>query len=77
QLLPSAGLEYAGYIAWRGLVDESQLSPDTHAAIFDKFAFCLPPREQILGYPVAGEANSTEPGQRRYNFVWYRATRED
>ena len=77
QLLPSAGLEYAGYIAWRGLVDEAQISPDTHAAIFDKFAFCLPPHEQILGYPVAGEGNSTLPGQRRYNFVWYRATREE
>lgn len=77
RLLPSVGLEYAGYIAWRGLVDEAQLSPDTHAAIFGKFAFCLPPHEQILGYPVAGEGNSTEPGRRRYNFVWYRATRED
>lgn len=77
RLLPTAGLEYAGYIAWRGLVDEAQLSPDTHAAIFGKFAFCLPPHEQILGYPVAGDGNSTEPGRRRYNFVWYRATRED
>lgn len=76
RLLPSAGLEYAGYIAWRGLVDEAQISPETHAAIFDKFAFCLPPHEQILGYPVAGDDNSTTPGQRRYNFVWYRATHE-
>ncbi|MDQ0139588.1 FAD binding domain-containing protein [Cupriavidus necator] len=77
QLLPDAPLEYAGYIAWRGLVDETQLSPETHAAIFGKFAFCLPPREQILGYPVAGDRNSTAPGERRFNFVWYRATRED
>ncbi|MFS8973419.1 FAD binding domain-containing protein [Cupriavidus necator] len=77
QLLPSIGLQYAGYVAWRGLVEETRLSPATHAAIFDKFAFCLPPREQILGYPVAGEGNSTAPGHRRYNFVWYRATRED
>ncbi|WP_454766522.1 FAD binding domain-containing protein [Cupriavidus campinensis] len=77
QLLPSVGLEYAGYIAWRGLVDEAQVSSGTHAAIFDKFAFCLPPHEQILGYPVAGDGNSIEPGRRRYNFVWYRATRED
>ncbi|SOZ39211.1 FAD binding domain-containing protein [Cupriavidus neocaledonicus] len=76
QLLPSAQLEYAGYIAWRGLVDETDLTPHTHAAIFDKFAFCLPPHEQILGYPVAGERNSTAPGQRRFNFVWYRATCE-
>lgn len=77
QLLPSVSLEYAGYIAWRGLVDEAEISSGTHAAIFDKFAFCLPPREQILGYPVAGDGNSIAPGQRRYNFVWYRATREE
>jgi len=77
QMLPSVNLEYAGYIAWRGLVDEAHISPATHAAIFDKFAFCLPPHEQILGYPVAGDGNSIKPGQRRYNFVWYRATREE
>ncbi|SDB98437.1 2-polyprenyl-6-methoxyphenol hydroxylase [Cupriavidus sp. YR651] len=76
QLLPSAQLEYAGYIAWRGLVDEADLTSATHAAVFDKFAFCLPPREQILGYPVAGDRNSTAPGHRRFNFVWYRATGE-
>jgi 2-polyprenyl-6-methoxyphenol hydroxylase-like FAD-dependent oxidoreductase len=77
QLLPSVGLEYAGYVAWRGLVDEADISPGTHAAIFDKFAFCLPAHEQILGYPVAGDGNSIAPGRRRYNFVWYRATREE
>lgn len=77
QVLPAVQLEYAGYIAWRGLVDEAELSPATHAAIFDKFAFCLPPHEQILGYPVAGDRNSTVSGQRRFNFVWYRATGED
>jgi len=77
RLLPSAALEYAGYIAWRGLVDEAELSSATRTAIFDKFAFCLPPHEQILGYPVAGIGNSIEPGHRRYNFVWYRATSED
>lgn len=77
RLLPDVGLQYAGYIAWRGLTDETALSEVTRAALFDKFAFCLPPREQILGYPVAGQQNSTRPGERRYNFVWYRATSED
>ncbi len=76
QFLPRVALQYAGYVAWRGLVDEAAISAPTHAALFDKFAFCLPPREQILGYPVAGHANSTRPGERRYNFVWYRATNE-
>lgn len=77
QFLPNVKLQYAGYVAWRGLVDEASLSPQTREALFEKFAFCLPPREQILGYPVAGQGNSTAPGERRYNFVWYRATSED
>ncbi|WP_261528204.1 FAD binding domain-containing protein [Burkholderia multivorans] len=77
KLLPDATLRYAGYVAWRGLVDECSLSEPTHATLFGNFAFGLPPREQILGYPVAGQGNSTQPGERRYNYVWYRATRED
>jgi len=75
--LPDVHLQYAGYIAWRGLVDESALSDAAHAALFDKFAFCLPPHEQILGYPVAGHSNSTLVGERRYNFVWYRTSDDD
>jgi len=38
--------------------------------------FCLPPGEQMLGYPVAGAGNSTRPGERRYNWVWYRPAAE-
>jgi 2-polyprenyl-6-methoxyphenol hydroxylase-like FAD-dependent oxidoreductase len=72
RLLPEVAPAYAGYIAWRGLTDESALSRRTHAALFDRFAFCLPEGEQMLGYPVAGENDETEPGSRRYNFVWYR-----
>jgi 2-polyprenyl-6-methoxyphenol hydroxylase-like FAD-dependent oxidoreductase len=74
--LPDVQLQYAGYIAWRGLVDERDLSRDTWGMLFDKFGFCLPSGEQMLGYPVAGPGNSTESGQRRYNFVWYRPTDE-
>jgi 2-polyprenyl-6-methoxyphenol hydroxylase-like FAD-dependent oxidoreductase len=74
--LPDVHLQYAGYVAWRGLVDECDLSPGTRDTLFDKFGFCLPPGEQMLGYPVAGAGNSTQPGQRRYNFVWYRPTDE-
>ncbi|MBN9446102.1 MAG: FAD binding domain-containing protein [Bosea sp.] len=72
QLLPEAAPSYVGYIAWRGLVDEAELSAPTRAALFDSFAFSLPPGEQMLGYPVAGADESMEPGRRRFNFVWYR-----
>jgi 2-polyprenyl-6-methoxyphenol hydroxylase-like FAD-dependent oxidoreductase len=76
QFLPTVIPQYAGYVAWRGLVEETAFSSATHEELFEKFAFCLPPGEQMLGYPVAGAANSTEPGQRRYNFVWYRPAAE-
>lgn len=76
QYLPSATPQYAGYVAWRGLVEEPVISRATHAVLFEKFGFCLPPGEQMLGYPVAGAANTTRRGHRRYNFVWYRPAAE-
>jgi 2-polyprenyl-6-methoxyphenol hydroxylase-like FAD-dependent oxidoreductase len=72
QYWPQVQPEYAGYVAWRGLTDEAVLSQGTRTAIFDRFGFCLPPGEQMLGYPVAGPGNSTRPGERAWNFVWYR-----
>jgi 2-polyprenyl-6-methoxyphenol hydroxylase-like FAD-dependent oxidoreductase len=76
QLAADVRVEYAGYVAWRGVTDEAALSAHTRATLFEHFGFGLPPGEQIIGYPVAGPGNSTAPGQRRYNFVWYRAADE-
>jgi 2-polyprenyl-6-methoxyphenol hydroxylase-like FAD-dependent oxidoreductase len=76
QFLPAIAPQYAGYVAWRGLIEESALSAQTHADVFEQFCFCLPPGEQMLGYPVAGSANSTQRGERRYNLVWYRPAAE-
>jgi len=77
QLLPAAKPLYAGYVAWRGLVPEGDISPRTHADLFEYFSFCLPAGEQMLGYPVAGPDNEIERGRRRYNFVWYRPADEE
>ena len=71
-LAPEVQPEYAGYVAWRGVVEESLLSAKTQAVLMDKFAFCIPPGEQMLGYPVAGPQGEVHAGMRRYNFVWYR-----
>ena len=76
QFAPGTKPAYAGYVAWRGLADETAFSPQAHRDLFPNFAFCLPPREQMLGYPVAGFTNSTRPGERCYNFVWYRPVDE-
>ena len=77
QFLPDAQPLYAGYAAWRGLVAESALSTATHRDLFAYFAFCLPPGQQMLGYPVAGPGNDLRPGHRSYNWVWYRPAPED
>ena len=72
QLLPEIEPEYAGYLAWRGVCDESVLSTRTLTTVFDCFGFGLPPGEQLIGYPVAGHGNDSRRGRRRWNFVWYR-----
>jgi 2-polyprenyl-6-methoxyphenol hydroxylase-like FAD-dependent oxidoreductase len=76
QYAPATKPEYAGYVAWRGLVQESALSQATREAVFRHFSFSLPQHEQILGYPVAGPDEDMRPGHRRYNFVWYRPADE-
>lgn len=76
QVAPHIKPEYAGYIAWRGVCDEACLSKHTLDTLFNRFGFCLPKGEQMLGYPVAGSGNDTRPGKRRYNFVWYRPASE-
>ena len=76
QLAPEAKPLYAGYVGWRGLADENAVTRAAHRALSDKLAFCLPPREMMLCYPVAGFTNSTRPGERCLNFVWYRPAGE-
>ena len=76
ELLSEVRPQYAGYVAWRGLVEESALSETVLRELFPYFAFGLPPREQMIAYPVAGAGNTVEPGRRRYNFVWYRPADE-
>ena len=76
QYLPDLAPIYAGYVAWRAMIDEGVMSPKTHSEIYLCMAFCLPEHEQMLGYPVAGANDDLRPGHRRYNLVWYRPTDE-
>jgi 2-polyprenyl-6-methoxyphenol hydroxylase-like FAD-dependent oxidoreductase len=76
-LLPDHPPEYAGYVAWRAMLDERDVPPAIHAQLFERYTYCLPPGELFLGYPVPGRNNETEPGKRAYNIVWYRPTHPD
>ena len=73
-LLPEAQPRYAGYVAWRGLVDEATFSPAAHKELFELYSMCFPEGEMMLAYPVPGRENETRPGRRGYNHIWYRPT---
>jgi 2-polyprenyl-6-methoxyphenol hydroxylase-like FAD-dependent oxidoreductase len=75
-LAPEIQPIYAGYVIWRGLAEEAEIPPEAHAAVFDKFAFFLPPNNKNIGYPIAGPNNDLRPGHRRFNWVWYRPVDE-
>jgi 2-polyprenyl-6-methoxyphenol hydroxylase-like FAD-dependent oxidoreductase len=75
-MLANDPLRYAGYVAWRALAPEQSFPPALHRDLFDALGFCLPPGEQMVGYPVAGPGNDLRPGHRRYNIVWYRPADE-
>src|SRR5215471_15202718 len=74
QFLPQLEPEYAGYVAWRAMLDEQDVPPDIRAEIFERYTFCLPEGEMLLAYPVPGRNNETQRGRRAYNIVWYRPT---
>jgi 2-polyprenyl-6-methoxyphenol hydroxylase-like FAD-dependent oxidoreductase len=77
QFLPDIEPNYAGYVAWRAMLDESDVPPDIRAEIFERYTFCLPDGELFLAYPVPGRNNETQAGRRAYNIVWYRPTDRD
>lgn len=70
-LVPDCVPRYAGYVAWRGVVDERDLAPDLARAFQDRFVRFLEPGVQVLAYYIPGEDGSTRPGGLRLNWVWY------
>jgi 2-polyprenyl-6-methoxyphenol hydroxylase-like FAD-dependent oxidoreductase len=77
EVLPDIEPIYAGYVAWRGLVEEGGFPPEHREGLFENLTFSLPPGEQMVGYPVAGRDNNLAPGHRRFNFVWYRPAAQE
>ena len=70
-LLPTYDPMYAGYVGYRGLVDEKDLDPETAAIMTERFVFYQFRNSHILQYVIPGENESLIPGERRFNWVWY------
>lgn len=71
-LLPGVEPAYAGYIAWRGMVAESDLPTRTVAALDDAITYHVYANSHILLYPIPGPNGGVARGERTWNVVWYR-----
>ncbi|HEX3973602.1 MAG TPA: FAD-dependent monooxygenase [Stellaceae bacterium] len=72
QFLPAVAPKLAGYVAWRGLIDEREVPAAARELFFDRIVFAFPEGESILSVHVPGPGNDVRPGHRRYYFIWYR-----
>src|SRR6516165_1768023 len=73
QLLPKVVPRYAGYVAWRGVLEEADTPPAViQSRLFDRQTFCFPEGELFLAMPNPGVDQDITPGRRRYYFIWYR-----
>ena len=70
-LLPGVETRYAGYVAWRATVPESELTPATFEALRDAITYSLLPSGHVLVYPIPSLDGALEPGRRLANLVWY------
>ena len=72
RLVPDAQPHYAGYVAWRGTIEE-EYAPHELVRFFDQsFTICAGRSGgHILCYFIPGADAATEDGARHLNWVWY------
>ncbi|KAF2849165.1 monooxygenase [Plenodomus tracheiphilus IPT5] len=68
---PTIQRKYAGYVAWRGTIPESQISTAARTVFTEKFSFFHCEGMQILAYTIPGVHGTTNVGERLINWVWY------
>src|SRR5271156_6713497 len=77
RFLPDLVSTYAGYVAWRGTLDEAEAPPELVRFFDDTFTFSeARSAGHILAYFIPGDGAATTPGNRRLNWVWYVGVRE-
>jgi 2-polyprenyl-6-methoxyphenol hydroxylase-like FAD-dependent oxidoreductase len=74
QLLPGLAPRYAGYVAWRGVVEPQQLAPELHDLMFRHMVFGFPDGELMLSIPMPSPQGKA--GERCCHFVWFRPADE-
>jgi 2-polyprenyl-6-methoxyphenol hydroxylase-like FAD-dependent oxidoreductase len=70
RVLPGPGPDYAGYVAWRGVIEERAV-PKAARDLIGSYVFFLPAHEMVLSYSQPGAADDLRSGHRRLNWLWY------
>lgn len=71
-LVPGSQPRFSGYVAWRGMVPESQVSKEARQVLSDSLTYFVYANSHILVYPIPGLDGEVEEGKRLINYVWYR-----
>jgi 2,6-dihydroxypyridine 3-monooxygenase len=71
-LLPSVSPEYAGYVAWRGTLEEDELTPETFDALGGAITYHVMKDGHTLTYPIPMVDRSPGSYRRVLNWLWYR-----
>ncbi|KAI1651123.1 FAD/NAD(P)-binding domain-containing protein [Daldinia loculata] len=68
-----ADRKYTGYVAWRGVVPEEQVSEETREVFRSNITYSILKGEggHVILYYIPGKGGSVEPGKRLLNFCWY------
>jgi 2-polyprenyl-6-methoxyphenol hydroxylase-like FAD-dependent oxidoreductase len=73
QFLPELAPRYAGYVAWRGVVEADALSPKLSALMLHRMVFGFPDGELMLSIPMPAPHGEEK---RACHFVWFRPVAE-
>jgi hypothetical protein len=72
RMLPDIDPRYAGYVAWRGTIEEKEVRQDLLTFFDDMFTFSEAQSSgHMSAYFIPGSQGEAVPGLRRLNWVWY------
>jgi 2-polyprenyl-6-methoxyphenol hydroxylase-like FAD-dependent oxidoreductase len=75
--LPEVKRTYAGYVTWRGLLPEREMSAELKADFVHKSTWGWSDATVFVAYLVPGENGAMEDGARYLNWGWYENLSEE
>lgn len=75
-LFPTVEPVYAGYVGWRGTVEDSDLSQQTFHMLADSLTYHVLEDGHILAYPIPALDGAVKVDNRLINWIWYRNVAE-